>query len=239
MLPAGARLWQKSRMISVVIPTLNAERSLSRTLSCLIEPAMRGLVRDVVVADGGSTDMTLEIAEDAGCEIVRINAARGALLDAGARAAKGPWLLFLHAETALEPGWDAEAYQFLRAGGERRAATFRFALDDKRWSARRAELVYRLRNRILALPYGDQGLLISKSQYERLGGYKPLNVLEDVDLVTRLKRQAGRAGLTRFTARAVTSAARYHAEFNLTRPLKNAARLTLFSLGVSPEKLQG
>ena len=226
-------------MISVVIPTLNAERGLVRALTCLIEPAMRGLVRDVIIADGGSTDLTLEIAEDAGCEIVRAGATRGGLLDAGARAAKGPWLLFLHAETALEPGWDAEAYQFVRKGDERRAATFRFALDDKRWSARRAEFVYRLRNRLLALPYGDQGLLISKAQYERLGGYKPLNVLEDVDLVARLKRQSGRSGITRLSARAITSAARYHAEFSLARPLKNAARLTLFSLGVRPEKLQG
>lgn len=226
-------------MISVVIPTLNAERGLVRTLACLIEPAMRGLVRDVVIADGGSSDLTLEIAEDAGCEIVRAGGTRGTLLDAGARAAKGPWLLFLHAETALEPGWDSEAYQFLRQGGDRRAATFRFALDDKRWAARRAELVYRLRNKILALPYGDQGLLISKAQYERLGGYKDLDVLEDVDLVTRLKRQAGRSGITRLAARAVTSAARYHAEFSLTRRFRNAARLTLFSLGVSPKRLQG
>jgi len=226
-------------MISVVIPTLNAERGLLRTLACLIEPAMRGLVRDVVIADGGSTDLTLEIAEDAGCDVVRADATRGSLLDAGARAAKGPWLLFLHAETALEPGWDSEAYQFVRQGDEKRAATFRFALDDKRWSARRAEFVYRLRNKVLALPYGDQGLLISKAQYERLGGYKPLNVLEDVDLVSRLKRQAGRAVITRLTARAITSTARYHADFSLTRPLRNAARLTLYALGVRPERLQG
>lgn len=225
-------------MISVVIPTLNAERGLIRTLQCLIEPAMRGLVRDVIIADGGSTDLTLEIAEDAGCEIVRAGGTRGNLLDAGSRAAKGPWLLFLHAETALEPGWDGEAYQFVRQGDEKRAATFRFALDDKRWAARRAELVYRLRNKVLALPYGDQGLLISKAQYERLGGYKPLNVLEDVDLVARLKRQAGRAGLTRLTARAITSAARYHAEFSFMRGLKNAAMLSLYTLGVSPERLQ-
>ena len=159
--------------------------------------------------------------------VVRAGGTRGNLLDAGARAAKGPWLLFLHAETTLEPGWDGEAYQFVRQGDEKRAATFRFALDDKRWAARRAELVYRLRNKILALPYGDQGLLISKAQYDRLGGYKDLNVLEDIDLVARLQRQAGRAGITRLAARAITSRARYHAEFKLTRPIRNAARLDL------------
>lgn len=223
-------------MISVVIPTLNAETSLVRTLSSLLEAAMRGLVRDVVIADGGSTDLTLAIAEDAGCTIVKADAARGGLMDAGARAAKGPWLLFLHAQTALEPGWDGEAYNFVRRGDESRAATFRFALDDKRWSARRTELVYRLRNRLLALPYGDQGLLIAKAQYERLGGYKDLAVLDDVDLVTRLKRAAGRSGIARLTSRAVNNAARYRT-FPLARPLRNVSLLTLYSLGVSPERL--
>jgi glycosyltransferase involved in cell wall biosynthesis len=219
-------------MISVVIPTHNAESGLVRTLSSLLEAAMRGLVRDVVIADGGSSDLTLEIAEDAGCTIVRRGAARGGLLDAGARAAKGPWLLFLHADTALEPGWDGEAYNFVRQGDEAHAATFRFALDDKRWAARRAELVTRLRNKVLALPYGDQGLLIAKAQYERLGGFKDLPILDDVDFVTRLKRDVGRAGIARLSSRAVTSGARY-----FHRPLRNLSLLTLYGIGVSPERL--
>ncbi|BCW90176.1 hypothetical protein sos41_33440 [Alphaproteobacteria bacterium SO-S41] len=217
-------------MISVVIPTQNAESGLVRTLSSLLEAAMRGLVRDVVIADGGSTDLTLTIAEDAGCTIVKADAARGGLLDAGARAAKGPWLLFLRADTALEPGWDGEAYNFVRQGDEARAATFRFALDDKRWAARRTEFATRLRNKVLALPYGDQGLLIAKSQYERLGGYKDLPVLDDVDFVTRLKRDAGRSGLARLTSRAIKASARYRPEVSL--PL-----LALVTLGVSPERL--
>jgi hypothetical protein len=75
-------------VISVVVPTLNAENGLVRALSSLLEAAMRGLVRDVVVADGGSTDLTLEIAEDAGCTIVHAGTStRGGLMDAGARAA--------------------------------------------------------------------------------------------------------------------------------------------------------
>jgi rSAM/selenodomain-associated transferase 2 len=229
-------------MISVVIPTLNAEGGLVRTLSSLLEATMRGLVRDCVVADGGSTDLTLEIAEDAGCQIVRRTATRGGLLNAGAAAAKGPWLLFLHTDTALENGWDGEAFKFMREegrrpGGEARAATFRFALDHRSWGARRTELVYRLRNTVLGLPYGDQGLLISKAQFESLGGFRDVPVLEDVDFVARLKRRSGRSSVTSLNARAVTSAARYDRDFSAARPLRNLSMLTLYGLGVSPERL--
>lgn len=219
-------------MISVVIPTLNADKDLVRTLTSLLEATMRGLVRECVIADGGSTDLTLSIAEDAGCEIVRVAASRGGQLAAGAAAAKGPWLLFLHADTALEPGWDGEAYAFIGEGGTSRAATFRFALDDKRWAARRVEWLTGLRNRVLALPYGDQGLLIAKRHYDQLGGFKPLSAMEDVDFVGRLKRAGGRAGLQRLKARAILNP-------NRSRPgaLKNLARLALYTLGISPERL--
>ena len=229
-------------MISVVIPTLNAEGGLVRTLSSLLEATMRGLVRDCVVADGGSSDLTLAIAEDAGCQIVSRTATRGGLLNAGAAAAKGPWLLFLHTDTALEAGWDGEAFKFMREegrrpGGEARAATFRFALDHRSWAARRTEFAYRIRNTVLAMPYGDQGLLISKAQFESLGGFRELPVLEDVDFVSRLKRQAGRAGVMSLNARAVSSAARYDRDFSTATPLRNLSLLTLYGLGVSPERL--
>jgi rSAM/selenodomain-associated transferase 2 len=219
-------------MISVVIPTLNADKDLVRTLSSLLEATMRGMVRECIIADGGSTDLTLDIAEDAGCEIVRASASRGGQLAAGAAAAKGPWLLFLHADTALEPGWDGEAYAFIREGKPGRAATFRFALDSKRWTARRAEWLTGLRNRVLALPYGDQGLLIAKRHYNQLGGFKPLQAMEDVEFVGRLKRAEGRAGLQRLNARAIANTPRYR-----DRPFKALSMLTLYGLGVSPERL--
>lgn len=221
-------------MISVVIPTLQSEHGLVRTLSSLLEATMRGMVRDVIVVDGGSTDMTLSIAEDAGCEILSATGTRGSQLDAGARTAKGPWLLFLHADTALEPGWDAEAFGFIRQGSDKRAATFRFALDHRSWAARRTEFVYRMRNSMLAIPYGEQGLLVSKAQYERVGGFRDLPLMEDVEIVSRLKRAGG---LTHLAARAVTSAARYRRDFDAKRPLRNMSLLTLYGLGVSPEKL--
>ena len=123
-------------MLSVIIPTLNAEETLTRTLAPLVPGAVRGLVQEVIVVDGGSSDETLEIVEAAGAKLVRAPKGRGPQLAAGAKAAKGNWLLFLHADTVLEPGWIAEVEKFfeqIEAGRFRdgeMAASFRFALDD-------------------------------------------------------------------------------------------------------------
>src|ERR1700733_2409851 len=128
-------------MISVVIPTLNAERLLPRCFDSLITAAVRGVVREVIVADGGSGDGTLAIADAAGAHIVPAGRSRGAQMAAGAEAARSDWILFLHPETALEQGWEVEVESFLhQAMPERpRAAAFHFALEDFGASARRAE----------------------------------------------------------------------------------------------------
>ena len=99
-------------MISVVIPTLNAERLLPRCFDSLIIAAVRGVVREVIVADGGSADGTLAIADAAGAHIVRAGRSRASQLLAGSESARGDWLLFLHPETALEPGWEVEVESF-------------------------------------------------------------------------------------------------------------------------------
>jgi glycosyltransferase involved in cell wall biosynthesis len=191
-------------MISVVIPTLNAGRLLPRCFDCLIPAVVRGVVREVIVADGGSADDSLAIADAAGARIVQAHPNRAALLSAGAAAARSDWLLFLHPETALEPGWDVETESFLeQAVPERpRAAVFRFALEDFGGDARRAEVKAALRGALFALPYGDQGLLIPRRFYQKLGGYRALARMEDVDLVRRI----GRSRLVTLRARAVNAA---------------------------------
>jgi glycosyltransferase involved in cell wall biosynthesis len=199
-------------MISVVIPTVNSERQLPRCFDSLITAAVRGVVRDVIVCDAGSTDATLAIADAAGAHIVHARKGRGPQLAQGMAAAKSDWLLFLHPETALEPGWEAEAESFIsQAVMERpRAAVFRFALEDFGGEARRAELKARLRTALFALPYGDQGLLIPKRLYQKIGGYRALAVMEDADMVRRI----GRRRLVSLRARAV----------NVARPPKSAWR---------------
>lgn len=218
-------------MISVVIPTLNAATTLQRALSPLVPAAVDALVREVVVADGGSTDDTLLLAEDAGARIVATERGRGIQLAAGCAAAKGPWLLVLHADTELAEGWAQAAADHIARRPDS-AGYFRFALDDRGARARLWERGVALRCAALGLPYGDQGLLISKKLYEEVGGFRPLPLMEDVDLVRRLK---GR--LVPLAAKAVTSAERYRRDGYVGRSLRNAFILGRYLAGADPERL--
>ena len=220
-------------MVSVVIPTLDAERTLGATLAALVPAAIDGLVRDVVVADGGSRDRTLLVADAAGCTIVRAAKGRGAQLAAGAEAAKSDWLLFLHADTMLDEDWTRAAERFIasaEAGSGKEAAAFRFALDADGLSARLLERFVALRSLVFAMPYGDQGLLISRALYDRLGGFAPLEIMEDVNMVRRI----GRRRLRMLPARAVTSATRYRRHGIFLRGLRNLTCLSLYFLRVPP-----
>ncbi|MCP5410897.1 MAG: glycosyltransferase [Alphaproteobacteria bacterium] len=205
-------------MISVIVPTLNDERLLPRCFDGLIAGAVRGVVREVVVADAGSSDATLAIADAVGAHIVHAQSGRAAQYIAGVAAAKSDWLLFLHPQTALEQGWDTEVESFIdQAQLERpRAAVFRFALEDFGGEARRAEAKAALRSVLLALPYGDQGLLVPRRLYNQVGGFRALSRMEDADIVRRI----GRRRLIRLRARAV----------NVARPSKGALRGLALSL---------
>lgn len=224
-------------MISIVIPSLNAEAVLAPTLSALVPGAIEGLVVEAILADGGSNDDTYEIAEAAGMEIVRSERGRGSQLRAGAAASRGRWLLFLHADTVLDPGWIEHVAHFIGRveRGERpeAAATFRFALDDEGLMPWLLERLVKLRFLIFRLPYGDQGLLIPRSLYERLGGFQPMPFLEDVDLVRKLRRRQ----LVMLPVRAVTSAERYHRDGYLSRSVRNLFCVLLYYFRVPPRLL--
>ena len=219
-------------MITVIIPTLNAESGLAAALTALVPATVEGLIREVVVVDGGSTDRTLEIADQAGASMVRSVPGRGHQLAAGAAAARMPWLMFLHADTVLEPGWEREAAAFIERVeiGQRpeAAAAFRFALDDLGFKPRLIEWGVAVRCMLLRLPYGDQGLLIPRRLYQSSGGFRALPLMEDVDLIRRL----GRRRTVILRARAVTSAIRYRRDGYALRTARNLACLALYYLRI-------
>ena len=219
-------------MISVILPTLNAEQGLAASMSALVTATVEGIVREVIVVDGGSADRTLEIADQAGATILRSPSGRGRQLAIGADHARMPWLLFLHADTVLEPGWEREAATFIERveTGQRplAAAAFRFALDDMGFKPRLIEAGVSLRCTLFRLPYGDQGLLVPALLYKSCGGYRELPLMEDVDLMRRI----GRARTMMLRSRAVTSAVRYRREGYARRAARNLTCLTLFYLRV-------
>jgi rSAM/selenodomain-associated transferase 2 len=223
---------QEQKSLSIIIPALNEATSLGSTLAAL---SRAPIIREIVVVDGGSSDDTIAAADAVGARVIAAARGRGSQLAAGAAAATGDWLLFLHADCRPETGWDAAVAAFI-AGPEStgRAAYFDFALDDPDPRARRLERFVAWRCRIFALPYGDQGLLIARSLYDAIGGFAPLPLMEDVDLVRRL----GRRRLGRIAVRAIASARRYRRDGYWRRPLRNLACLALHFAGVPPERVR-
>ena len=216
-------------VLSIVIPTLDAASLLPGCLGALGEARHAGLLREIVIADAGGCAETVEIAHGFGASVFAAQEGRGPQLIAGAARSSGDWLLFLHADTRLENGWSREAAAFIaRTGTAETAAAFRLRLDDRAPEARRIERLANWRSRHLALSYGEQGLLISRRLYDRLGGYRPLPLMEDVDLARRL----GRRRLVLLQSAAVTSAARYRRDGWWLRPARNFALLTLWYLGL-------
>ena len=208
--------------LSVVIPTLNAAGSLPGCIA-----ALAGLPGEVVVVDGGSGDGTAEVAARLGALVVRAPRGRGKQLAAGVAAARGDWLLLLHADTVLAPGWAAAVYPFMAAQAGA-AGYFRFRLDGDEPEARRLEARVAWRCRRLGLPYGDQGLLISRALLDEVGGIADLPLMEDVDLVRRI----GRGRLVGLEVDAVTSAVRFRRDGWWGRPVRNLVCLGMYFLGV-------
>jgi rSAM/selenodomain-associated transferase 2 len=225
------RTIQELSSLSVVIPTLNAAETLPQTLAALQSRSPPG---EIIVSDGGSVDETAAITVAAGARIITAPRGRGPQLAAGAAAAAGDWLLFLHADCRLEAEWAEKVGDFIAAPGAiGRAGYFDLVFDDAASAARRLERIVAWRCRALALPYGDQGLLISRLLYDAVGGFAPLPLMEDVDLVRRL----GRRRLARLGACCIASARRYRRHGYWRRPLRNLICLSLYFAGLPPQHL--
>jgi rSAM/selenodomain-associated transferase 2 len=211
--------------ISVVIPALNEEKRIFEAVRSVRD------VADVVVVDGGSEDATVDAARRAGARVIAAPRGRGVQLDRGAREAGGDWLVFLHADTRLEHGWDRalSALEPDVLGG-----AFRLAVDSPRRAYRVIEAGVALRCRLLKLPFGDQAIFVRRQAYGMVGGFPPFPVMEDVVFSKRLAR----AGRMAFPAqRAFTSARRWEEGGVVATTVRNLGLQALFVLGTPPERL--
>jgi rSAM/selenodomain-associated transferase 2 len=191
---------------------------------------LEGAIDELILVDGCSGDETVAIARAAGARVVVAPRGRGSQLRAGGEAAFGDWLLFLHADTRLGLGWRSAVARHLRQHPAR-PACFRFRLDDPAWQARLIERGVALRVALFGLPYGDQGLLVPAALYHRVGGYRCLPLMEDVDLAGRLGR------IHMLEADALTSAERWRRDGWLRRSARNLLCLGFYRAGASPERV--
>jgi Glycosyl transferase family 2 len=177
-------------MLSVIIPTEGVERTAVATLAALVPGAAAGVVKEVLLVDRAVTDVIERVAEIAGCRFLSFEGTRAAALAAGARQARSPWLMFLHAGAVLDAGWIEETTQFIQTvanSGRPKAGIFRYARSPYADTSLRDG--FKFVARMIAGPSAEQGLLIARDHYDRLGGYRPDTRRSEA----RLLRQLGRS----------------------------------------------
>ncbi len=172
-----------AEIISVIIPTLNEAGTIVRAL------ASAGTGRDIetIVVDGGSEDETVALAEAAGARVIRSDPGRSRQMNQAADSARGKILLFLHADTSLPAGFDQQARRITAQEGIV-AGAFRLAINGPAPSLRLIEKVANCRSTWLQMPYGDQALFLKARVFDSLGGFRDLPLMEDFDVVRRLRR---------------------------------------------------
>ncbi len=227
-LPHAEVALAQGRTLSVIVPVLNEATALESLLPALQAAAPL----EILVADGGSTDGTAALVERHGARLITAPRGRARQMNAAAAVARGEFLLFLHADTLPPADFPERIARTLSPSIA--AGAFRFALRESIPGGRWIETLTRLRGSLLSLPYGDQGLFLRRSLFEALGGFADWPLLEDVDLVQRLRR-LGRIRLA--TASAPTSARRWQRDGVLRTFLRHQLILAGYRLGVPPAKL--
>ena len=217
--------------ISVVIPTLNSADELAACLATLSEGLNAGLIRELIVSDGGSSDATLTLAAKAGADVVHGPKSRGGQMGRGCAAAQGAWLLVLHADTQMCDGWSKAVLDHLKMSPSK-AGYFTLQFRASGFFPRMVAGWAMARSRVFGLPYGDQGLLISRALYDQVGGYANIPLMEDVALARKLRGQ-----LRRLNAVATTSAVKYQRQGWLKRGVLNLLLLVRYLFGADPRDL--
>ena len=216
--------------ISVIVPVLHDAVQLAALLRRL-----PGRPRcEVVVVNGDAGDAAVEAIRAARPDVVWVESepGRGRQMNAGAARAAGAWLLFLHADARPDAGWVDEIERAGTAGAV--GGCFRLRIDSRRWPARVIEAGVRWRVRRLGIAYGDQGIFVRRDVFRRLGGYRPMPVMEDADLVRRIRAR----GRFRPSPVGITvSARRWERDGWWRRTAANLRILALHLAGRSPDRL--
>jgi len=216
--------------VSVIIPALNEEHHIAATLRAI----GRSPCHEVIVVDGGSTDGTVQRAKEAGAAVVLTSKpGRARQMNAGAARATGGALLFVHADTLLPPGLPGLISRTLGAPGVA-AGAFRFRIAGDFRGKSFIEWTTGIRSRWLQRPYGDQGLFLTRAQFEEMGGFADLPIMEDYEFAVRLRR---RGRIVTVGEAALTSGRRWQTLGVMRTTLRNQWIVAGYHLGVTPRKL--
>lgn len=221
--------------ISIILPVLNEHDSLDGAILALRECVSAGPV-EIIVVDGDPHGTTINSITVEGVRTVAAEKGRARQMNCGAALASGSILLFLHADTRLP----ANAFSLIaEALGNTRfvAGAFALGFDTRRLIFRVAEQYVSLRTRLTKVPFGDQAIFIRRDYFERVGGYKELPIMEDVELMKRIRKRGDPICL--IPEKVLTSPRRYEQEGILYCTLRNWMLQLLYASGVSPERLAG
>jgi len=219
--------------ISVIIPVFNESHIISRTIRHVQNLEFRKS-DEIIVVDGNPKKNTIASISDKTVRKVSSSKGRGAQMNQGAEMAIGDVLLFLHADTRLAVDALSRIENTLNNPGVIGGA-FDLGIQSDRLAYRLIEAVASYRSRITRIPYGDQAIFMRKAFFQHIGGYRDIPIMEDVELMKRVKSQDGRIKIIR--QQVMTSPRRWESEGILYGTLRNWMLITLYSLGVSPQKL--
>ncbi|MFN6461133.1 MAG: TIGR04283 family arsenosugar biosynthesis glycosyltransferase [Nostoc sp. DedVER02] len=216
--------------ISIIIPTLNEAGNIKETIATT-QPNTN---IEVIIVDGGSEDNTIEIAQSLNVKVISSSPGRAVQMNTGAVAASGEILLFLHADTRLPTGFDEMVRTALQQPGIV-AGAFKLRIDASLLSLRWVELGVNLRSHFCQMPYGDQAIFLTKEVFQQIGGFPELPIMEDFELIRRLKRIGS---IVIIPTPVLTSARRWLQKGVLKTTLLNQFIIIAYLLGVSPERIR-
>ncbi len=216
--------------LSIIIPALNEAANIAEA----IITTQGSINTEIIVVDGGSQDDTVAIAQSLGVKVIVSSPGRAMQMNAGAVAASGEILLFLHADTRLPAGFDAMVRTALPQP-KTVAGAFRLRIDASSWGIRLVEWGINLRSHFLQMPYGDQAIFITKPMFQKIGCFPELPIMEDFELIRRLKRMGK---ITIIPVPVITSARRWLKKGIFQTTLINQIVIIAYLLGVSPERIR-
>jgi len=219
--------------LSIIVPVVDEDRIINDLIEHLYGLPF-GNDSEIIVVDGNQSQNTLKAIFRGDVKKIAAFKGRGAQMNAGAAVANGEILLFLHADTLLPPPALDQILLALKqpkvVGG-----AFDLGINSNRWGFRLIETVASLRSRITRIPYGDQAIFIKKEAFEQLGGFGEIPLMEDVDLMRRVKETGQKIAI--IPLKVLTSPRRWEREGLLFSTLRNWILISLYSLGVSPQRL--